>query len=151
MSARRIGMLGVVLVLGVLSGACSRGAHAAAAGTLRTSPPVLLAQTTCWNTMSCCIQRNPTTAAESCGATATEILDVLHRASMVSGEAPSSETTEAAGEKDSVPAWRRKCMSTYNKCINRRWIGTRSCSDCLHNCIGQREWPKEWCFSAEED
>ena len=98
--------------------------------------------------MSCCIQRDPATAVERCGVTATEIADVLQGASVVheSVQTESTESAEAAGKQGRIPAWKQKCIDTYNECIDEGWVGTRSCADCLRYCEGQHKWPKDWCF-----
>ncbi|HYO72840.1 MAG TPA: Wall-associated protein precursor [Archangium sp.] len=69
------------------------------------SPPTLLAQATCLNTVDCCIRRWPRSAAESCGATSAQIAEalngakVLHEATgaevMLKEEAPENESAEA--------------------------------------------------------
>jgi hypothetical protein len=72
--------LGLVMVLSGPLGGCSSGAHATA--TTRHSPeqaaPSYWAQTAaCWNTVSCCVQRNPLTPVSSCGADPIEAAQIL--------------------------------------------------------------------------
>jgi hypothetical protein len=74
-------VLCVLAVLASVMAGCSVGAHSTAASSpAAASSPVYLAQVTCWNTVSCCIQRWPLSAAENCGASAAEIAEVLNGA-----------------------------------------------------------------------
>ncbi|WP_152622407.1 Wall-associated protein precursor [Archangium violaceum] len=70
----------MLAVLASVTAGCSVGAHSTASSPAAASSPVYLAQVTCWNTMSCCIQRWPLSAAEHCGASAAEIAEVLNGA-----------------------------------------------------------------------
>lgn len=81
----------VSAVLVSVTTGCSVGAHSVAIHPSRpnvsspagASSPVYLAQVTCWNTMSCCIQRWPLSAAQNCGASAAEIDEVLKGARLL--------------------------------------------------------------------
>jgi hypothetical protein len=89
---RHVLVLCLSVVLASFVSGCSAGAHStasqpslpisstAASSADAVSQPVYLAQVTCWNTMSCCIQRFPLTAAQSCGASPAEIAEVLRGA-----------------------------------------------------------------------
>ncbi len=90
---RRFLVLCVLAVLASVTAGCSVGAHSAASSPAAASSPVYLAQATCWNTMSCCIQRWPLSAAESCGASAAEIARVLNGARVL------HEMTQTEGER----------------------------------------------------
>jgi hypothetical protein len=65
---------------------CSSGAHSAASRppdtsqTTDASQPIYLAQITCWDTESCCILRDPLTAANRCMARPGRIVEVVNRA-----------------------------------------------------------------------
>ena len=80
---RRILVLCVLAALASVTAGCSVGAHSAASSPAAASSPVYLAQVTCWNTMSCCIQRWPLSAAQNCGASAAEIAEVLNGAKVL--------------------------------------------------------------------
>ncbi|REG36045.1 hypothetical protein ATI61_102419 [Archangium gephyra] len=90
---RRFLVLCVLAVLASVMAGCSVGAHATASSPAAASSPVYLAQVTCWNTMSCCIQRWPLSAAEHCGASAAEIAEVLNGARVL------HEMTQPEGEQ----------------------------------------------------
>jgi hypothetical protein len=94
------------------------------------STPTLLAQATCLNTVDCCIQRWPQSAAERCGATSSQIAEalngarVIHEATgaevMLKEEAPENESAKAddaseAGESDEPP----NCTGQNHHVISR--------------------------------
>ncbi len=142
------GLLG--LLLGLMGG-CAPGVHATA---LRPSaPPVYLAPRTCWDTVSCCVERNPFTALESCGADpvrAASILKTLAEAYAVLETPPESEATEASQTEAAaqpIPRWRQKCIMTYVQCVDKKW--NAKCDDCLRTCVGQRKWPEDRCPSPK--
>jgi hypothetical protein len=92
----------------------------------------------------CCIKKFPTTARESCGATASEVADVLNGARVLS-EATKVEEEDADDFANNahLPEWKQKCIRNYVNCQNEGWTG--SCYDCLRNCEGQRAWPSDRC------
>jgi hypothetical protein len=97
----------VSLVLASFTAGCSAGAHAAASGPPAAGSAIYLAQVTCWNTMSCCIQSFPLTAAESCGATAVEIAEVFQGAKLLHASIQSEEERrkeEAQAQEDAKAA-----------------------------------------------
>ncbi len=109
----------------------------------------------CRNSIECCIKKFPTTAAQSCGATADEITKVLTGAEILN-EAAESATLKGAdvperedggegeGEGEGTPEWKKKCMALYTECQQERWRG--NCGDCFRYCEGQRgKWPFKKC------
>jgi hypothetical protein len=150
-----------VVLLGFLGG-CASGAHSTASRPPATPAPVYLAPLTCWDTVSCCVERNPFTAVESCGADPSRVASILKtladayatmESTPVTEAAPTAEGTEtsqtgeqaetAAGQKDGMPAWKRRCILTYVRCQQERWVG--NCHDCFRRCEGQRRWPQHMC------
>ncbi len=108
--------------------------------------PAAVAQTTgnCWNSMNCCIQNHPLTPVQSCGADPSEAAKILEALGQF---AAAAQVLEAAGR---LPKWKRKCMDSYNKCINKGWVGTWNCVDCLRYCEGQQGvWPEDRCFPED--
>jgi hypothetical protein len=92
-------------------------------------------------TMTCCIKKNLTNAAEACGAAAWEIAEVL--ATLKGVDVPERGEEDDDGEEKED--WREYCRETYVSCIDMKWQG--SCSDCFRRCEGQRgKWPKKMCF-----
>lgn len=78
-----------------------------ASGSSTASPPTLLAQApSCLNTVDCCIKRWPQSAAESCGATPTQITEVLKGAKALHEATASAEVTlkEETSEPESTEA-----------------------------------------------
>lgn len=100
----RVFVLCVLAVLASVTAGCSVGAHSTASSPAAASSPVYLAQVTCWNTMSCCIQRWPLSVAENCGASAAEIAEVLNGArvlhEMTRPEGEFEEEEEAQAQSD---------------------------------------------------
>ncbi len=79
-----IGMIRIVglclwLVFVSLTAGCAAGAHSTANPPATANPPIYLAQVTCWDTMSCCIQKNPLTPAQSCGASSADVAEVIDK------------------------------------------------------------------------
>jgi hypothetical protein len=92
----------------------------------------------------CCIKKFRATAAESCGATASEVAEVLN-GTRVLNEAIQEAT---AGDDDfannaSLPEWKRQCIKDYVSCKQQGRAG--NCYDCLRYCEGQRAWPDDRC------
>lgn len=140
---------------------CSSGAHSATSHPATTRPPIYLAQATCWDTVSCCVERNPLTAVESCGADPVQVastlkaLAVLNEAAEQSGakaaadvDVASEEQTEDWSSIAGLPAWKQRCIKYYNACQDRGWKG--SCHDCLRYCEGQQEWPFRMCMPRKD-
>lgn len=155
------------VILTGLMGGCSSGAHSAARRPLEprpltatsrlptTNPSIYLAPLTCWDTISCCVERNPFTAVESCGADPMRVAEILKALAEVYATleiTPATEATqtgdqaEAAGQP--IPRWRRKCIMTYARCVDEKWGGR--CDECLRLCVGQRTWPKNRCPDPQD-
>lgn len=150
-----------------LMGGCSPGAHSTASRPPESGPPsitsplpepnapIYLAQATCWDTVSCCVQRNPLTAVESCGADPAKVAGILKAVERL--YATAHPGTKAAAEADvaeveqgddwtsitNLPEWKQRCIKFWNTCKNKGWTG--SCTDCLRYCEGQHEWPTHMC------
>ncbi len=117
--------------------------------------PRYIAQVACWDTVSCCVQRNPLTAVQSCGADPAKVASILKTfeslyAATHPGAKAAQETDVAeAGQKEDwtsiaeLPAWKQLCIKTYYACKDRGWTG--KCDDCLRYCEGQQEWPTSMC------
>ncbi|WP_224240784.1 Wall-associated protein precursor [Hyalangium gracile] len=79
-----------ITLMGLVVG-CSSGAHFNASRPIDassptdTSEPVYLAQISCWDTESCCIVRDPLTAANRCMVSPARIAEVLSRVKTVYG------------------------------------------------------------------
>lgn len=151
--------LPVVLLTGLMGG-CSSGAHATASRPPESSPPVYLAQATCWDTVSCCVQRNPLTAVQSCGADPARVTNILKTfeslyASEHPGEKAAAETDIAEVEQEEdwssiaeLPEWKQRCIKFYYTCKDKGWTG--KCDDCLRYCEGQQDWPLRTCRPPKE-
>lgn len=154
----------LVLCAMTLVAGCSTGAHV----TSNVSRPVdsaYLAQATCWDTESCCIQRAPLTAVERCGADPARVASILKTLEAFNestetreaealpvaegAEIPQGEDdAEAAAKKKRLPKWKRKCMDAYYECMQEKWTG--SCYDCFRRCEGQHQWPEDWCYEPKQ-
>lgn len=108
----RVLVLCLSVVLASLTAGCSSGAHSAASQpnspsrSTASSSRIYLAQVTCWNTVSCCIQRFPLTAAQDCAASAAEVAEVLNGAKLLY-EITQTEAVrlkEEAQEKEDIKA-----------------------------------------------
>lgn len=162
-----VGLLPVILT--GLMGGCSSGAHttaspppdlshSAAASRLPVSdPPTYLAQVpTCWNTVSCCVQKYPLTPLQNCGVdsvqaakilkTIDELNEATQTATLKGVDVP--ERGEERDDGEERPDWRDFCIEQYNRCIDLSWTG--DCSDCVQRCKGQRgKWPSKMCGPPE--
>lgn len=175
-SSNRAFVLWLPLILTGLMGGCSSGALSSASRQPEpspltttshlptTNPPIYLAPLTCWDTISCCVERNPFTAVESCGADPARIASILKTlaeiyATMESTPAtegdPTVEESEATQTGDQVetaaqpiPRWRRKCIMTYVECVDHKWVGR--CDACLRRCVAQHKWPKDMCPDPQD-
>jgi hypothetical protein len=127
----RAPLLGLWAVLACLMAGCSSSAHSTASRLADTcqptstcqpadaSQPIYLAQISCWDTESCCILKNPATAANRCMVSPARIDEVLNGVKTVyeatqtgaalKGEAEAKEVAEfveaaeAAGEAAPEP------------------------------------------------
>jgi hypothetical protein len=117
--------------------------------------PIYLAPLTCWDTESCCIERNPLTAVERCGADPERITRILKRLTELYAaahpgekEAADADAAEVEQAEDwsslaDLPEWKQRCIKLWNTCKTKDWTG--SCTGCLRYCEGQREWPRHMC------
>jgi hypothetical protein len=92
----------------------------------------------------CCIKKFPTTAAESCGASATEVAEILNGARVLNEAAKDAEvgTDDFANNAD-LPEWKQQCIRNYVSCKSEGWTG--DCYACIRYCEGQQEWPRDKC------
>ncbi|MDY7227110.1 Wall-associated protein precursor [Hyalangium rubrum] len=127
-----------VVLLSLATG-CSSGAHSTASRLADTSQPtdasqpIYLAQVSCWDTESCCIWRDPLTAANRCMVTPTRIAEVLNGVKTLHGatqaraatlkdqaqdeeDARFSEAAEAEGESAPEPP---DCQGQNHHVISR--------------------------------
>jgi hypothetical protein len=86
------------------------------------------------STVACCIKKHPQDPVGACGATQSEVSQVLR--------AVRADEDEYANNK-SLPEWKQDCIRDYNDCVNDGWTG--KCDDCLRRCEGQHEWPNDMC------
>lgn len=150
------------VMLTVLMGGCSTGARVTTVralaplpgadpnmlATTAPNPPTAVAQAagSCWNTISCCVQNHPLTPVQSCGADPLEAAKILEALGQLEAAA---RVLEAAGRRE--PPWKKECRRLYTKCINKGWVGTWNCVDCLRYCEGQEgEWPRNRCFPEDD-
>ena len=85
------------------------------------------------STVVCCIKKHPRDPAGACGATPSEVEQVL-RAVRSDADADDDDYSNNA----SLPEWKQACIRQYNRCQDRKWMG--NCNDCLRRCEGQQEW-----------
>lgn len=140
------------LFLGVLTSGCSAGRehYAYSGGTTRyastSNRPVVLAQSVTMDcrpgdsTMTCCIKKHPQDPVGACGATQSEVDQVLRA---VRAGADVDEDEDDFSNNASLPKWKQKCIEAYNDCQNDGWTG--DCHDCLRLCEGQHKWPTKKC------
>ena len=148
-------------------GGCSSGAHSTASSPPELgpapitisppepNPPIYLAQVTCWDTVSCCVQRNPLTAVQSCGADPAKVATILKTLEVLyetehpeAKDAAEADVTEVEQAEDwssvaDLPEWKQRCIKFWNACKNKGWAGP--CTDCMRYCEGQHEWPTHMC------
>ncbi len=122
--------------------------------------PTHLAQVTCWDTVSCCVQRNPLTAVQNCGADPARVASILKTfeslyatANPGAKAAAEADVAEAEQAEDwssiaDLPEWKQRCIKFYNACKDHGWTG--KCDDCLRYCEGQQEWPLRTCRPRKE-
>jgi hypothetical protein len=120
----------------------------ASLGSAAASSPIYLAQVTCLDTMTCCIQQAPLTAAQRCGASASEIARVingarvLHEATQTGGvtlkeEAHAQEgaQADAASDSDEPP----NCKGQNHHIISRPIAGELEQHDTLRGLYKPRD------------
>ncbi|MET0404473.1 MAG: hypothetical protein ABW123_18820 [Cystobacter sp.] len=90
------------------------------------------------STVACCIKKHPGDPAGACGATQSEVDQVLRAV-----RAGSDADDDDYSNNSSLPEWKQDCIRNYNRCLDRGWIG--KCDDCLRRCEGQHEWPRDMC------
>jgi hypothetical protein len=144
-------VLGFVILGMLLASGCATSAPA------RAERPTNLAQSLAVDcrpgdsSVVCCIKKFPTTARESCGATASEVAAVLNGARVLHQAAKAEEekeNTDDFANNAHLPEWKQECIRSYVDCKNEGWTG--SCYDCLRTCEGQREWPRSKCRERRE-
>ncbi len=121
--------------------AVSLGCSSSATGTASRRDAYALA--TCTDTVSCCLQRNPS-MPEMCGLTASEAASHMAGVKMAveaAEDAPAAEWDDS--HNAALPEWKRRCIRTYGDCREFGWSG--SCYDCLRSCEGQQSWPEDQC------
>jgi hypothetical protein len=126
-----------VVLAGLMAGGSS-GAHSTASRPpdssqpTDSSQPIYLAQTTCWDTESCCILRDPLTAVNRCAVRPDRIAEVVNRARELYGtiqlgaqlkedaqakaDAEFAEAAEAEGEAAPEPP---DCQGQNHHVISR--------------------------------
>ena len=92
--------------------------------------------------MVCCIKKYPQDPVGACGATSSEVEQVL-RVVRTGSDVDEIEDEDDFANNASLPKWKQKCIETYNDCVNDAWTG--DCHDCLRLCEGQRKWPTKSC------
>jgi hypothetical protein len=124
-----------------------------------SSPPPHPSQTVfvdCKNSMECCIKKFPTTAEQSCGASAADIAKVLTAAEVLQEASKTAtlkgvDVPERGEERDDGEErsdWREYCVDQYTRCVDLSWTG--NCSNCLDRCKGQRgKWPQDLCSAPK--
>ena len=133
----------------LISDSATGRAHDAHSGGMKHSAytsnrPVVLAQATAVDcrpgdsTVACCIKKHPGDPAGACGATQSEVDQVLRAV-----RAGSDADDDDYSNNSSLPEWKQDCIRNYNRCLDRGWIG--KCDDCLRRCEGQHEWPRDMC------
>ncbi|NVJ04665.1 hypothetical protein HUW63_05315 [Myxococcus sp. AM001] len=123
--------------------ALSLGCSSSATGTASRRDAYALA--TCTDTVTCCIQRNPS-MPEACGLTASEA--AAHMAGVKTAMEEIAEEEDAPAEWDdshnaNLPEWKRECIRAYGDCKTQGWKG--HCFSCFEYCKGQHEWPINKC------
>jgi hypothetical protein len=89
---------------------------------------IYLAQVTCWDTVSCCVQRNPLTAVQSCGADPDKVASILKTFEMLyatahpeAKKAAEADVAEVEQAEDwtsiaDLPEWKQRCIKSYYAC-----------------------------------
>jgi hypothetical protein len=92
--------------------------------------------------MTCCIKKHPLDPVGACGASPSEVEQVLRAV-----RADEDEDEDDFANNASLPEWKQECIRLYVRCQNRGWTG--KCDDCLRYCEGQHDWPRDWCHPRE--
>ncbi|MDY7231032.1 Wall-associated protein precursor [Hyalangium rubrum] len=121
-----------VILVGLTAG-CASMAHSTASQPTDARQPIYLAQASCWDTESCCILRDPLTAANRCMVSPLRIAEVLNGVKTLYGttqsgvarleeeaqtkeDAAFAEAAEAAGEAAPEPP---DCQGQNHHVISR--------------------------------
>jgi len=89
--------------------------------------------------MTCCIKKHPYDPVGACGASPSEVEQVLRAVRSDVGEDEDDFANDA-----SLPEWKQRCMRYYYDCQQEGWTG--KCDDCLRYCEGQQgDWPFNKC------
>lgn len=95
----------------------------------------------------CCIKKHPHDPVGACGATSSEVEQVL---GVVRPEVSAGENEDDFANNASLPEWKQRCIRNYNNCRNEAWTGP--CDDCLRYCEGQQgDWPFNKCVRRKRD
>jgi hypothetical protein len=119
--------LGTVL-WGVLALDCSAGTAALGPGDCRPGD----------SSMTCCIKKYPYDPVGACGASPSEVEQVLKTV-----RADEDDDADDFANNAALPGWKQKCIRSYVKCKNGGWTG--NCHDCMRYCEGQHQWPSGEC------
>lgn len=124
----------VTVLWGVLTSGCSAGSAALGPADCRPGD----------STMTCCIKKHPYDPAGACGASPTDVEQVIKSIKTDVDAAPMTmdEEDDFANNKD-LPEWKQRCIKAYVSCQNDGWTG--KCDDCFRYCEGQQEWPIRQC------
>jgi len=96
--------------------------------------------------MACCIKKFPLDPMGACGATASEVEQVLNAVRTVE-QAAQLVKDVASEEDDPDKGWKQHCIDNFVHCRSQkkpRWVG--DCYACFRNCEGQRQWPFDACY-----
>ncbi|HYO67151.1 MAG TPA: DUF2379 family protein [Archangium sp.] len=135
--------VGLALFWGLFASGCSaRRAHSTCSGGTHcmTKRSTLLAQAATMDcrpgdsTMTCCIKKHPQDPVGACGATQSEVDQVLRAVRTGSDVVDEDEDEDNFANNASLPKWKQKCIKGYNECIEDQWTG--NCHDCLRLCEG---------------
>jgi len=89
----------------------------------------------------------PWTGPAAAAAAATKLKDSrTPERGATASQTPTGPEVEAAKKKQKIPQWRQDCINAYEDCVNHEWVQKWSCSDCIHYCVTQREWPEKKCY-----
>jgi hypothetical protein len=93
--------------------------------------------------MACCIKKHPYDPVGACGASPSEVEQVLRA---VRSDVDEEEDDDFSNNA-SLPKWKQKCIENYNECVEDDWTG--NCHDCMRLCEGQHKWPSGKCHGKE--
>ena len=137
--------LGIVVLGALFASGCTTRAPVRAERTMYLAQSMTVDCKPGESSVVCCIKKYPATASESCGATASEVADVLNSARTFNQAAKDGEEedTDDFANNALLPEWKQECIRRYVDCKNEDWTG--NCHDCIRSCEGQREWPFSKC------